>query len=738
MPHQPPRQAGFKPRLIAALIAAACMPVAAAPQENPQQKALVKEETITVTATPDTQFREGGNELVPAYLDGQVANGGRLGMLGEQDARNVPFNVIGYTSKMIEDKQANTLSDIIRNDATIQPVRSYGNFGESYRVRGFLLDGDDISYGGLYGVLPRQITSTAIAERVEVIKGSTAFLNGVPPGGSGVGGAINIEPKRAGSEPHTQLGVDYTGRSQVGGTLDTGRRFGDNDQFGARVNLLHREGESEVREQKNRTSLASVGLDYKGDRLRTSFDGGYQKMTVHNGRIGVGVGAITQMPEVPDNRTNYGQPWVYSDMSSRFAALHSEYDVANSWTLYGALGTSETDERGNYSVPKFVDNKGNTSQTRLSTRYIADAFSGMGGVRGKFDTGFIGHSVNLGYSGVYRKTRAAYTMSSSKTAVGNNIYDPSYLDLSRFPTVASGSNMDDPTQRSRTITGGVSLSDTLSALDDKVLLTVGARRQDVRVRNYSYTGVEDPKTRFDAFKVTPVYGLVVKPWEPVSFYANHIEALQPGPTATSKATNAGNVVGVVQSKQNEVGMKMDFGRVGGSLALFEIEKPVGMLDSNNLYGLYGEQRSRGMELNVFGEPVYGVRLLGSALWLQPEMVKTNGGTNDGKDAIGVPRYSWSVGGEWDLPWVQNLTATGTLIRTGSQYANADNSIKLNGWTRLDLGVRYSTKVNEQTLTWRANVENVTNEKYWASVDDSGAYITQSDPRTLKLSMTVDF
>ncbi|NIF32369.1 TonB-dependent siderophore receptor [Enterobacter sp. Cy-643] len=737
MPHQPSRQAGFKPRLAAALIAAACLPVAAASQENPQPKLSAKEETITVTATPDTQFREGGNDLVPAYLDGQVANGGRLGMLGEQDARNVPFNVIGYTSKMIEDKQANTLSDIIRNDATIQPVRSYGNFGESYRVRGFLLDGDDISYGGLYGVLPRQITSTALAERVEVIKGSTAFLNGVPPGGSGVGGAINIEPKRAGSEPHTQLGVDYTGRSQVGGSLDTGRRFGDNDQFGARINLLHREGESEVREQKNRTSLASVGLDYKGDRLRTSFDGGYQKMTVHNGRIGVGVGAITQMPEVPDNRTNYGQPWVYSDMRSRFAALHSEYDVVNNWTLYGALGTSETDERGNYSVPKLVDNKGNTTQTRLSTRYIADAFSGMGGVRGKFDTGFIGHSVNLGYSGVYRKTRAAYT-SSSKTGVTNNIYDPSYLDLSRFPTVASGSNMDDPTQRSRTITGGVSLSDTLSALDDKVLFTVGARRQDVRVRNYSYTGVEDQKSRFDAFKVTPVYGLVVKPWEPVSFYANHIEALQPGPTATSKATNAGNVVGVVQSKQNEVGMKVDAGRVGGSLALFEIKKPVGMLDSNNVYGLYGEQRSRGMELNVFGEPVYGVRLLGSALWLQPEMVKTNGGTNDGKDAIGVPRYSWSVGGEWDLPWVQNLTATGTLIRTGSQYANADNSIKLNGWTRLDLGVRYSTKVNEQKLTWRASVENVTNEKYWASVDDSGAYITQSDPRTLKLSMTVDF
>ena len=53
------------------------------------------DDTIVVQATPASDFKAGGDALVPAYLDGQVAHGGRLGMMGEQKAMDVPFNVIG-------------------------------------------------------------------------------------------------------------------------------------------------------------------------------------------------------------------------------------------------------------------------------------------------------------------------------------------------------------------------------------------------------------------------------------------------------------------------------------------------------------------------------------------------------------------------------------------------------------------------------------------------------------------
>nr|VUD31899.1 putative TonB-dependent receptor [Raoultella sp. NCTC 9187] len=57
-------------------------------------------------------------------------------------------------------------------------------------------------------------------------------------------------------------------------------------------------------------------------------------------------------------------------------------------------------------------------------------------------------------------------------------------------------------------------------------------------------------------------------------------------------------------------MKVDYGTVGGSLALFQIKKPNAISDANGYYGLDGEQRNRGAELNVFGEPMLGLRLNG--------------------------------------------------------------------------------------------------------------------------------
>lgn len=127
--------------------------------------------------------------------------------------------------KLIQDQQAQTIADVIGNDAGVQAVQGYGNFAETYRIRGFKLDGDDMTMGGLAGVVPRQVMDTQMLERVEVFKGANGLLNGVAS--SGVGGMINLEPKRADDVPTTRVGVDYTADSQVGGSLDLGRRFGE-------------------------------------------------------------------------------------------------------------------------------------------------------------------------------------------------------------------------------------------------------------------------------------------------------------------------------------------------------------------------------------------------------------------------------------------------------------------------------------------------------------------------------
>ena len=42
-------------------------------------------------AKSQDDFQPGGDSLVPAYLDGHIAYGGRIGVLGEQNAFDVPF-----------------------------------------------------------------------------------------------------------------------------------------------------------------------------------------------------------------------------------------------------------------------------------------------------------------------------------------------------------------------------------------------------------------------------------------------------------------------------------------------------------------------------------------------------------------------------------------------------------------------------------------------------------------------
>ncbi|WP_034914003.1 TonB-dependent siderophore receptor [Erwinia sp. 9145] len=718
---------GFRLTLLSVLIGAAIPPAFAAPAADNSDN------TMTVEAMPEN-FKPGGDELVPAWLDGQIANGGRLGMLGEQNAHNVPFNVVGYTSKMIQDQQANTLKEVVANDASVQNVQGYGNFAETYRIRGFTLDGDDITLGGLPGVMPRQVVSTQMIDRVEVFKGSNALINGAAV--SGVGGMINLEPKHAEDTPLTRLGVDYTSASQVGTSLDSGRRFGDNNEWGARVNLLHREGETAVDNEKRRTTLASLGLDYRGDKLRTSLDMGYQKQAFHGGRLGVNISGVDFIPEVPRGTSNYSQDWVYSDLESEFGMARVEYDLLPDWTLYGAVGGQHSHETGAYASPKVTDQTGAATIGNMNTNKIVDAFSGMTGVRGKFDTGMVSHSVNVGYSAQTKREKTAYGMALSPVAT--NIYQPDAVE--KPANTFFGGDLDDPRATSRIRTQGVLLADTLGFVDDKILLTVGARHQKVVVRNYAYgTQTEDSDARFTKSRWTPGYGLVVKPWESVSLYANHIEALQPGESASSGAVNVGQVTGISLSKQNEVGVKLDYGRVGGSLALFEIKKPTGIIDpQTNIFGLYGEQRNRGVELNVFGEPVYGVRLNGSATWLDPKMSKTQDGQYDGNDAVGVANFYTVLSAEYDIKPVEGLTALARLTHSGSQYADQANTKKLDSYTTLDLGMRYRMRVKENDLTWRLAVENVTNEKYWSGVENYGTYIYQGDPRELKLSLSYDF
>ena len=217
-------------------------------------------ETQTVVVRASADASAGG--LKGPYAGGQVAKGGRVGLLGNQDLMDTPFVVTNYTQKLIQDQQATSLADVLQNDPAVRVTRGFGNFQQAYMVRGLVIYSDDISYNGLYGLLPRQYLAAELVERVEVLRGASAFLNGAAPGGSGLGGAINIMPKRAANAPQAEIGLGVDG-GQVSEALDIGRRFGAHKELGLRANVVHSEGDTAVKGERDKLDAALLGADYR-------------------------------------------------------------------------------------------------------------------------------------------------------------------------------------------------------------------------------------------------------------------------------------------------------------------------------------------------------------------------------------------------------------------------------------------------------------------------------------------
>ena len=221
----------------------------------------------------------------------------------------------------------------------------------------------------------------------------------------------------------------------------------------------------------------------------------------------------------------------------------------------------------------------------------------------------------------------------------------------------------------------------------------------------------------------------------MSLYANYIEGLSKGDVAPATASNAGQVFKPYKARQKEVGVKVELDNALLTLAAFEITKPSGQL-TNGVYGADSEQRNRGVELSLSGEPLRGVRLLGGVTVLNAELTRTNNAATLGNRPVGVPKFSANLGAEWDLPWVAGLTLTGGMVHTGREYVNQANTQSVPSWTTFDLGARYAMRVQGKDVTLRANVVNLTNRAYWSGVASYGT-ISQGVPRTLMLSASMD-
>ncbi len=691
-------------------------------------------QTVVISASADASA-EG---LPKAYAGGQVARGGRLGLLGNMDMMDTPFNTTNYTQALIQDQQARSVADVLQNDPSVRVARGFGNYQELYVIRGFAVNSDDLAYNGLYGLLPRQFVASELLERVEVFRGANTFINGAQPGGGGIGGTINLLPKRAASADLTALTVGAESGGQGYAALDLGRRFGDDKRTGLRINAVRRDGDTAIDREGRELSVLSAGLDYRGKGFRLSADIGHQDHKLTGARPSVTVIGGIALPAAPDASSNFAQNWTTSNERDTFGTLRGEVDLAPGAVAWAALGARHGEEFNILASPTVSASDGGATMYRFDNARKDSVRTGEAGVRGKLQTGSVGHSLSATVSGYWQESKNAYALSNFFPGFATNLYRP--VDVDAPPAnFFTGGRMDQPLVTSKSILSSYAVADTMSLDDGRWLLTVGVRHQSMKVYGYDYnTGLQN--AAYDENAVSPVAGIVFKPVKGVSVYANYIEGLQQGPVASgTDIDNIGETFAPYTSRQKELGVKFDTGALGFSAAIFSTGMPSAYVE-NRHFGVFGEQRNRGLELSVFGNPARGVRLLGGLTLLDAEQRRTAASINQGKDVIGVPRTQLNIGGEWDINSLPGLSLNARAIYTSKQFADGANQQQLPSWNRIDLGLNYATRLAQRNVTFRARLDNAFDRNYWASAGGypGAGYLVAGAPRTATVSATVDF
>lgn len=695
---------------------------------------------VRVTASSEP----GPRDLPKPYAGGQVARGGQVGMLGNKDVMDTPFSQTTYTNKLIEDQQARTVQDVLNNDPSVmastsstphdyQVIRGFGGYG---------IDGTR-TLNGLVGMAPLYFPSSDYIERVEILKGPSALLNGMSLASAAVtgalGGSVNLVTKRATDEPITQLTTRYVSNSQIGAHLDVGRRTGANKEFGIRFNGSIDGGDTPVDTQHSKLGAGALNLDYSGERVRLSADLAHQAQKLDpnspflNARI---ASSLSSFPRAPSSDVSLAPPGSEYENKSTMGMVRGEVDIQENVTAYAAMGKqrAETYLNGLEKI-KLLDSAGRFSVAPEIQRYSRDILSAQGGIRAKANTGPVDHALSLNLSRSELTFKRAEAEGSASTI--GSIHNPV------FPQLSSVADPGNPQKSSQVAVSSVGFADTLSLFDERVQFMAGVRYQKVDVENFNIkTGLQSSEYSSNAW--TPAFGLVVKPWANVSLYANYIEDLRAGTTVGTMYANAGEVFSPYVSTQYEAGVKVDWGQVMTTLAIFQIAKP-GSISIDDPAGgpptltQDGEERNRGIELNAYGELMPRLRLMGGLTLLDARLTKTQDGTLDGKRNDTSPKLRAVVGAEWDTPFMEGLTLTGRLTHNGNAIVSTASGVTIPSWTTLDLGARYTTKSpwNAKPVIVRFSVENALGKDYWAGTYASG-FVYRGQPRTFRLSATVNF
>ncbi|MEH2071690.1 MAG: TonB-dependent siderophore receptor [Nostoc sp.] len=685
---------------------------------SPQQPTQANQpENQTQPTQPSTSGDEPIELVVTGEQDGYNASDASTATKTDTPLRDIPQSIQVIPREVIQDQNAVRLTDIVRNVSGVALSQTSGDRAENYTIRGF--DANIYKNGFLDGFeASRGFRDSANIERVEVLKGPASVLFGrLEPSG-----IINLVTKKPLAEPYYNLSFTTGSYSFYRPALDFSSPLTQDGKLGYRLNIAY-ENSGSFRDfvYKKRFLVAPV-LSWKiGDKTNLTLEGEYfhSENPYDDGLYLLG-GTI--IPDVPISRNlNDPRSRFVIDQSQTYLTLNHEFNQNLSLrTAFRVTTALETDNR--FSLRGFAaSNDGTVDLFSFAYDQYHETYFLQNDLTAKFNTGFVKHTLLFGVELGKLYDREVYDGADvSDSNIFNPVYNFSY---------GSSERGYDTTQNSDSF--GVYLQDQIAVFDNLKLL-VGGRYDTYHSELQNFLDASTTVTDSDAF--SPRVGVVYQPTKEISLFANYSRSFVP----VSGSSKNGDAFVPTRGTGYEVGIKGDFlnDRLSSTLAFYTVTKTNVLTEDpsdRNFSIQVGEQRARGIELDVAGEILPGWKVIGSYAYTDAEVTQDN--TYPVGNALrGIPRHSGSLWTTYTFQTgsLQGFGFGGGIFAATEAYGEIDNFYTVPGYIRTDAVLFYK----KDRLRASVNFKNLFDVR---SFDGStGGVVDPADPFTVQGTISWDF
>lgn len=732
---------------------------APAPQTNTNQANQQKVAPVTTT----TVVVQG--EVNDNYLPEQVT----VGTLGNQPLKNAPLSATVVTRDLLTDQEARLLSDVVKNDASVEddyvPVGYYGD----YQIRGYAIDlATGLEINGMT-IAGEQDVPLENKERVEFLNGLAGVESGVASGA----GLIDYVTKRPAIVHALDFATDQYGTAY--GAADLGRLFGSRKQVGARLNLAGERIETYMDGTQGWRAMGAGSADWKISNMATlEGDFEYQHKTEADGS-GYQLLGGTTLPDInllPRSTMLGEQSWAPPDTYDTFnTGTRLNLALSPSWTGYAAASLSHSLIQDNviYAYGTPFDANGNVdcpgAPTAPAYFFCPDGSYGIYDYRdpnelridgvmqamttGQVKTGAITQFITLGGELFLRTVHLPgyYSIDNPISPDGvtqdgavytylgaENIYQPLVAYPIESPVEKAGPRRlwQDSRQSSFVLQDRIQLP-------GRVQLIAGGRYDALRDHNYSLTATSPttPPTNTDKPVWLPQYAVTFSPARNLTLYTNYGTLLSLGPQAPWWVDDASQFLSPYNTRQVEAGAKYEPAqRILLSADFFHMRAPffypkiIQTADSFCPAGVFqnpgdlcfeseGRETHNGFELNAQGKAANWLRLTSSTAFISAISQNTGTPSYDGKQVINVPRFRTTLFADLTTPHLHNLALMPGWSYTSRKEALRDDTVSVPGYNLFNLGLRYMPGGERGRMSFRIYATNITDKKYWS---DTGASI----------------